>query len=87
MPRLLACLTLVLALVPRGAAAQWASIGNMPRPTASGDTVTFRNSQGVVAVTAVAPDIVRVRFVIFLLATLCLLGLTTHAALRLILGH
>jgi hypothetical protein len=27
-----------------------------------GDTVTFRNPQGVVAVTAVAPDIVRVRF-------------------------
>jgi hypothetical protein len=32
-------------------------------------------------------NIVRLRFVIFLLATLCLVGLTTHAALRLILGH
>ena len=32
-------------------------------------------------------NVVRIRFVIFLLATLCLIGLTTHAALRLILGH
>ncbi len=62
MPRLLACLTLALALAPRSAAAQWASIGNMPRPTTAGSTVTFKNAQGVVAVTAVAPDIIRVRF-------------------------
>jgi hypothetical protein len=32
-------------------------------------------------------NIVRIRFTIFLLSTLCLIGLTTHAALRLILGH
>jgi hypothetical protein len=32
-------------------------------------------------------NIVRLRFIIFLLSTLCLIGLTTHAALRLILGH
>lgn len=32
-------------------------------------------------------NIVRLRFTIFLLSTLCLIGLTTHAALRLILGH
>ena len=62
MPRLLACLTLALALAPRTAAAQWASIGDMPRPTTSGSTVTFKNAQGVVAVAAVAPDIIRVRF-------------------------
>ena len=62
MPRLLACLTLALALAPRTAAAQWASIGDMPRPTTPGSSVTFKNAQGVVAVTAVAPDIIRVRF-------------------------
>ena len=62
MPRLLACLTLALALAPRSAAAQWASIGDMPRPNTAGSTVTFKNAQGVVAVTAVAPDIIRVRF-------------------------
>jgi len=61
-PRLLACLTLALALAPGRATAQWASIGNMPRPITAGSTVTFKNAQGVVAVTAVAPDIIRVRF-------------------------
>jgi alpha-glucosidase len=43
-------------------AAQWASLGDMPAPRRDGDTLTFQNRQGVVAVTAVAPDIVRVRF-------------------------
>jgi hypothetical protein len=32
-------------------------------------------------------NVVRIRFLIFALSTLCLVGLTTHAALRLILGH
>lgn len=32
-------------------------------------------------------NIVRMRFILFLLSTFCLIGLTTHAALRLILGH
>ena len=32
-------------------------------------------------------NVVRVRFLLFVLATLCLIGLTTHAALRIILGH
>ena len=32
-------------------------------------------------------NVVPVRFLLFLAATICLIGLTTHAALRLILGH
>ena len=32
-------------------------------------------------------NVVTWRFLIFILATLCLIGLTTHAALRLILAH
>jgi alpha-glucosidase len=56
------CLTIVLGLTPSVADAQWASIGSMPRPTRTGDTLTFRNQQGTIAVTAVAPDIVRIRF-------------------------
>lgn len=32
-------------------------------------------------------NVVRFRMSLFILATLCLIGLTTHAALRLILGH
>src|SRR5215813_707943 len=50
----------VCAVVP--AAAQWASLGDMPAPARSGNTVTFKNAQGVVAVTAISPEIVRVRF-------------------------
>src|SRR4051812_29553873 len=40
----------------------WASLGDMPAPVRSGNTVTFHNNQGIVAVTAVSPEIVRVRF-------------------------
>ena len=32
-------------------------------------------------------NVVKIRFPLFALSTLCLVGLTTHAALRLILGH
>jgi hypothetical protein len=32
-------------------------------------------------------NIVKIRFPLFALATLCLVGLTTHAALRFLLGH
>lgn len=46
--------------------------------------VALRIVHSIVQATA---NIVRVRFIIFLLSTLCLIGLTTHAALRLILGH
>jgi hypothetical protein len=45
--------------------------------------VAFRIAHSLVQATV---NIVRVRFVLFLGATLCLLGLTTHAALRLIHG-
>jgi len=52
---------LVLAL-PSAAVAQWASLGDMPTPRRDGNTLTFQNAQAIVAVSAVAPDIVRVRF-------------------------
>ena len=32
-------------------------------------------------------NVVKIRFPLFALSTLCLFGLTLHAALRLILGH
>lgn len=47
----------------RPALAAVGSLGAMPPPRRAGHTLTFRNAQGSVAVTAVAPDIVRVRFV------------------------
>jgi hypothetical protein len=46
--------------------------------------VGFRVVHSVVQATV---NVVRVRFALFALSMLCLLGLTTHAALRLILGH
>ena len=61
--RLVVCLSLVLLLVTAGrATAQWASLGDMPPPVRDGNTVTFTNRQGVVAVAALAPEIIRVRF-------------------------
>jgi hypothetical protein len=46
--------------------------------------VGFRVLHSVVQATV---NVVRLRFALFALSTLCLVGLTTHAALRLILGH
>lgn len=46
--------------------------------------VGFRVLHSIVQATV---NVVRIRFALFALATLCLVGLTTHAALRLILGH
>jgi alpha-glucosidase len=53
---------LLLFLSPAAGLAQWASLGDMPAPRREGNTLTFQNKQGIVAVTALAPDIVRVRF-------------------------
>jgi alpha-glucosidase len=52
----------LLLLLPAPVAAQWASIGDMPAPKRDGASLLFQNAQGIVSVTAVAPDIVRVRF-------------------------
>ena len=56
---------LAMALVLAGAPvcpAGWASLGDMPAPQRDGGTLVFRNGQGTVAVSALAPEIVRVRF-------------------------
>jgi alpha-glucosidase len=55
-------LLLLLLVPPVPASAQWMSLGNMPGPSISGQTITWRNDQGIVALTAVAPDVIRVRF-------------------------
>ena len=46
--------------------------------------VAFRIAHSLIQATV---NVVTWRFLVFILATLCLIGLTTHAALRLILGH
>lgn len=58
-------LMLILALTlsaPATAEAQWASVGDAARPARSGNALVFRTAQGVLSVSAIAPEIVRVRF-------------------------
>jgi alpha-glucosidase len=55
--------TLLIAFVPQVAVAGWASLGKMPLPTRDGQTLTWRNSQGVLALSVLSPEVVRVRFV------------------------
>ena len=57
------CAVAVLVfLLPVSSAAQWASIGDMPAPQRDAASLVFQNAQGIVSVSAVAQDIVRVRF-------------------------
>lgn len=61
MTRRIGLLLLLFVLAPAAVFAQWASIGDMPAPRREGNTLTFKNKQGIVAVTVLAPEIVRVR--------------------------
>jgi alpha-glucosidase len=56
---LLASMALVVAAP---APAQWAAVGAMPAPRSTPATLAFANRQAVVTISAVTPDIVRVRF-------------------------
>ena len=61
--RALALALALVALLPVSrAAAQWASLGEMPAPKRERATLVFQNSQGTVAVSALTPQVVRVRF-------------------------
>ena len=53
---------LALLLPSTRADAQWASLGAMPAPRRERSALVFRNAQGTVAVSALSPDVVRVRF-------------------------
>ncbi len=52
----------VLLAVPATAHAGWASLGAMPAPRREPHGLVFRNEQATVAITVLAPDVVRVRF-------------------------
>jgi alpha-glucosidase len=52
------CVSLLSALP---AAAQWVAVGAVGAPKRSGATLTFQNARTIVAITAVSPEIVRVR--------------------------
>jgi alpha-glucosidase len=53
---------LLLLIGTSPAVAQWTSVGDMPAPRRVDNGLVYRNAQGIVSVTASAPDIVRVRF-------------------------
>src|SRR5258707_784173 len=41
--------------------AQWTPIGDMPRPARQGNALRFENAQAVATLTALSPEVVRVR--------------------------
>jgi alpha-glucosidase len=53
--------SLVLLFVALPAAAQWIPVGDMPRPTRSGNALRFVNAQAVATITALSPEVIRVR--------------------------
>src|SRR4051812_34441916 len=52
-------LLLILLAIP--ARAQWTALGDMPPPTRQGNALRFQNARAVAVVTALAPEIIRVR--------------------------
>jgi alpha-glucosidase len=58
--RVAAALALVLVLAAP-ARAQWTSLGAMERPARAGNSLRFTNAQAVATVTALSPDVIRVR--------------------------
>ena len=59
--RTAALLLFVSALVAIPAAAQWTALGDMPGPSRHGNALRFENAQAVVMVTALSPEVIRVR--------------------------
>ena len=60
--RLRFAMMVLLAAIASPVFAGWASLGAMPAPTREKSALVFKSAQGIVAVSAVAPDVVRVRF-------------------------
>src|SRR5438045_3065596 len=52
---------LVLLFLAVPCHAQWTAIGDMPRPARQGSALRFANAQAVATVTALSPEVVRVR--------------------------
>ena len=64
MPKVRRLVLALLAVLLGGVSLQagWASLGAMPAPRREGRTLLFHNAQGTVAVTVIAPEILRIRF-------------------------
>ncbi len=53
---------LLAIVLPQSAWAGWASLGAMPQPQRDGQKLTWKSAQGVLSVSVLSPEIVRVRF-------------------------
>ncbi|HEV8659440.1 MAG TPA: hypothetical protein VGS96_12540, partial [Thermoanaerobaculia bacterium] len=56
--RAISVLLLLLAIPAR---AQWTALGDMPQPSRQGNALRFENAQAVAVVTALSPEIIRLR--------------------------
>ena len=56
--RAAALLLLLVAIQARG---QWTALGEMPQPTRQGNALRFENAQAVAVITALSPEVIRVR--------------------------
>jgi alpha-glucosidase len=54
-------LVVVLAGATIPARAQWTALGDMPQPSRQGNALRFENARGVAVVTALSPEVIRVR--------------------------
>jgi alpha-glucosidase len=54
-------LLFVLPLVAIPARGQWTTLGDMPAPSRQGNALRFENAQAVAVVTALSPEVIRVR--------------------------
>ena len=52
-------ITLIVLALP--AWAQWTALGDMPQPSRQGNALRFENAQAVAVVTALSPEVIRVR--------------------------
>ena len=56
--RAAALLLLLVAIPARG---QWTALGDMARPSRQGNALRFENAQAVAVITALSPEVIRVR--------------------------
>ena len=52
---------LLFLFVAISARAQWTTLGDMPQPSRQGNALRFENKQAVAVVTALSPEVIRVR--------------------------
>ncbi len=56
--RAAALLLLLVAIPARG---HWTALGDMPQPSRQGNALRFENAQAVAVITALSPEVIRVR--------------------------